>query len=247
MVDLGSAVGLAISCLQQSGNVDLKSILPALDFYARLFRACNITTICVIFDTESDFFWFGSSLHETSRNSCANRRRQKLDTALLHSGARVTLPVVPPYQQRTIGQFIKNHVVRDILNSFNPKIVDDTKESVVGIHYTKLLNIITKRRVPGENKEPWDGEQWQLKKEAEISSEELDDAWAKIVEGIYNGSEKVKLTAELKLAVKERLGPMLRKGLGQKYGHCAETYPLIFILGLVSFPWLSHSACQIIS
>ncbi|KAL0631749.1 hypothetical protein Q9L58_009378 [Maublancomyces gigas] len=236
MVDLGSVVGLAISCLQASGKGDLKSILPALDFYARFLRrdAIKIATTCVILDTESKFYWFGSTLYpDDYKDYCANRRRQILDTALLDSKTGVTLPVVPPLQQRSIGQYIRNHVVRGILHE--SEIVDSRSESVIGKSYTKLLNEITKERKPGVEetpgvKETWVGEQWQFKKGLELQTAykttEFVEAWNEIF-----GELSVPVTPTPALVfdgIEKRLSG---KSMGQRYGHCAETYPLIFILG----------------
>lgn len=241
MVDLGSSVGLAISCLQSNGRMDLKSILPALDFYAYFLGSHSITTICVILDPESGFYWFGSTLHAINRDSCANRRRQILDKALFDSATGVTLPVVPPYQQRRIGQFIRNHVVHGMLAKLG--IVDNTEESTVGIHYTELLNMITKPRDTDTK-----GEQWQFKSETErgavAETEVFKEAWGKILNGAK--VPEALTPAGVFDRIEKRMNE-IPKGLGQRYGHCAETYPLIFILGLVSLPWPSPSPCRIIS
>lgn len=196
--------------------------------------------MCVINDTESNFFWFGSTVYEDDyKDYCANRRRQLLDEALRESGTGVTLPVVPPLQQRSIGQFIRNEVVHGILKDM--KIDDKTEEWDIGKSYTRLLNTITKRRVL----EPGDVEQWQVmeKTDADMKMDLFNKALKEIVEKICS-KRCEELTQKLTFdIIKEHLDEVLKVGRGQRYGHCAETYPLIFILRLVSFALLVESDC----
>lgn len=240
VVNLSSLVGVAISCLAE--GVEFDHVLPKLDFYARFFRCFDylvgvkttklaITMICVGFNRTAAPFWFGSSIagniEGANRYEDACARRNILQQALMDYKG-ITLPLMPPENQRRIGEFISINVNYWGLTRGNAKHAE-----VI----TKLLQLIV------EPRNARSGPSWG------VTSNKPPD-FTDNGKTIFREAGIV-CPPNLFETLKTSVNKGIRVGAGQEYGHCAETYTLIFMIKLVSFsfscssplpsfsPWLS--------
>lgn len=228
IIDLGSATGVAISRLAE--GADFSRVLPKLDFYARFLEQfftpkITITTICVVFDGEAQPFWFGASLggDKINKPKDMQTRQDILTLALENRG--ITLPVVPPCHQRMVGMYIRS-LVYDILKKGDHRLPDNKEVAELCV---ELLRAIT--RPCNNKKQPW-----------EVVPAEP-DGFGDTVEKIFKeaGGSATDFVGSLPFDnLKKSIEAATARGAGQQYGHCAETYPLLFMFRFVSlFPKLS--------
>lgn len=227
IIDLGSLIGVAISCLV--GGVQFGDVLSTLDFYARFLRGFKfqkkpaISTICMAFDGGGDPFWFGSSLVQGTdvqafdKDQALQARQNILSTALGNLTPPIILPLVPPRHQRTIGMNIRSHFYT-ILKVGGHQLPDNQEVAKLCV---ELLQAITQ---PSTDQ----GLPWMV-----VSAEPNDfgSRVEKIFKEAGNSATASLLFVDLKKLVEEAL---TGKGAGQQYGHCAETYPLLFMFRFVS-------------
>lgn len=236
-------IGVLISCLAKGTR--FSDVLAKLDFYARFLQCFTykpssekilktsltittpssggnlktslaITTICMAFNGERVPFWFGSTLVSSSKTiEIENKardvytRQQMLAEALRRHN--ILLPLMPPTHQMALGMYIKSLIFG------NENIVDEKAQLVV-----QLLQSITQPRKFVElPPNPPVHRLWEIVPEAPP------DFKAKV-----NHIKGPGLIAKLEFEdIKKFVNDHER--WKQQYGHCAETYPLLFILGFV--------------
>lgn len=235
IIDLGSIIGLVISCLVE-GN-EFSQVLSKLDFYARFLHSFQlkklirkkmvmviaIATICVVFDGENKPFWFGSTLATELSKTENMQIRQKI---LIHAlkDRKITLPLMPPTHQRNIGRYLRNFII----DKGGHPLADN---EMVANRCVKLLQLIVQPLEPTtENIRPW-----------EIVATVNPTDYQKRVKAISSKISAVGFPEELAFEnLKKSLNDAVKKCTGQQYGHCAETYPLLSMFRFVSlFPKLS--------
>lgn len=232
-------IGVVISCLVE-GN-EFARVLSKLNFYARFLRCLKcppraketghaIRTICGVFDGKDKPFWFGSSLATGSEEiEMINKtkdmytRQRMLTEALRKCKPEIILPLMPPTHQRALGTHIKTLI-------YGKRVVDDEK---VAKPIVRLLQFITQPRevvvqlpntvLPPNSPvyPPW-----------EIVSNKPADFKTKVDEIVAAAGLAPEKELEFE-QIKEFVNGYTH--WKQQYGHCAETYPLLFILRFVCF------------
>lgn len=229
IVDLGSAVGLLFSILPESEHIfpPISQIMPTLDLFSRFLNALawgKFKTLCVCFDGMAQPFWFGSTLN-TVEIHVLDTRQGLLEKALFSKG--LFLPLVPPQHQELISKHIMDMATGKI-----PASQDTPWWKVARQLCVKLFQLMT---VPGDSsRTPW--------KLAETPTEEKQTNFTRIRGEIAAQislwtekpatltEESIVASLEFSVIKKSLVGTKKLVGLPPVYGHCAETYPFIFLL-----------------
>lgn len=219
IIDLGSMIGVLISCLAK--GTEFGRVLLNLNFYARFLQGLNssINTICVVFDGRGNPFWFGSTLCSMNRDTDMYTRRRILAYTLRELQKPIILPIMPPIHQRDIGIYIRDFILR----KGNQSLANNEKVAKSCVY---LLQLITQKREPtDDNPRPW-----------EIVPSVDEREYEKRVKAISSKINTDVFQRALKFEIlKDSLMNPVKNCKSGQYGHCAETYPLIFMFWFVSF------------
>lgn len=223
--NLFGAIGMICIILVPDSAGEMAHIIPTLGFYVRMIAACSsqsVAAVCVAFDGDARPFWLGSTLGRGS--ACRVLRRVQLHNALRILDPNFVLPLVPQCDQMEYGRYIRNTLLKNILKAAVVKDLTEGKD--VGHIYVELLQAITEPAPAGQgNDRVW---QFARTKPEPLGSETCQK---KIINKISTGWTKKKIDEVMAQFTYGYLFPLLTKrNPRQQFGHCAETYLLIFLL-----------------
>lgn len=231
--DLGSAVGLLFSIQNELVNMHtITDILPTLDLYSRVldsFERKGFRTVCVVFDGSEKPFWFGSTLHHSTKKVLVTRQG-----LLMRALSRENLcpPLVPPAHQQVVAKHIMNIAVGGLVVKQNTKWWKEARQSCV-----ELFQLMT---VPGNlGRKPWNFRGTLTLDQQTV----FDRIGGEIADQIYAGMGQVSVNAiiarlEFGLIKASVEGSVKGLRLVSVYGNSAETYPFIFLLNRMYLSFL---------
>lgn len=223
--DLGSAVGLLFTIQKDSTILTIPGILPMLDLFSRVLYGLarkKFVTVCVGFDGSAAPFWFGSTLHGTTRDALKTRQAL-LEKAL--SAKNIFLPLVPPGHQEVVSREIMSIAVGQIPVDQNTPAWKAARQSCVA-----LFQVMTTLGVSSYY--PWRIVDTLTLDQEIVFNRIREEIADQIVSGVSQVSPVADISTRLdfsaiKASVERSDKPL---GLAAVYGHCAETYPFIFLL-----------------
>lgn len=199
--------------------------MPTLDVYSQVldgFASKNFHAVCVGFDGLGPPFWFGSTIHRKANKALLTRQGLLVEAL---AKQEVYLPLVPPTHQESVANQIMNIALEK-------SSVDKTADWWIAARQScvKLFQLMTVRG--DSSRMPWK----LVGTLTPNKNTNFKTARAAVVTCISVWPERPptltvqKLTSRLEFSkIKESLeiNPLL---FGPVYGHCAETYPFIFLL-----------------